>query len=210
MIRYKELGNVLKDTWPVGLVFWGIAICWGVAYCLACSLSDQILYAGTLLQMFGLITVAIGISQLRRMFGKPSLFERITNWLQKLIGAFRKSVSIEIHNGMHGMVAGGSAIAGTLCTSPETLETRVEKLEKALNVLKEQHGKMLRTLEDNLSRVESLVHDEGNKRQLGDADISKMLEEVAVGGIHLEVVGLVWLLLGMFGTSIPKELAKLL
>jgi hypothetical protein len=65
-------------------------------------------------------------------------------------------------------------------------------------------------LKDNLSRVETLVHIESNNRQTGDANISKLLEGFAVGGIHLELVGLAWLLLGMFGTSIPKELADLL
>jgi hypothetical protein len=36
------------------------------------------------------------------------------------------------------------------------------------------------------------------------------LEELAVGGLHLEWVGLSWLVLGVLGTSIPDEIAKLL
>jgi hypothetical protein len=33
---------------------------------------------------------------------------------------------------------------------------------------------------------------------------------VAIGGIHLEFVGLVWLFLGVLGASLPEEIARLL
>jgi hypothetical protein len=33
---------------------------------------------------------------------------------------------------------------------------------------------------------------------------------VAIGGLHLEMVGLVWLFLGIVGTSIPDGIAALL
>jgi hypothetical protein len=85
----------------------------------------------------------------------------------------------------------------------------VAKLEKSLNELRELHDKGICDLQGNLSRVELLVQEEGNKRQSGDSEISSRLKSVAVGGIHLEMVGLVWLLLGVLGTSIPKELSKL-
>jgi len=209
-VNYRQLGRVLVQAWPVGLVSAGIFGCWGLAYLGASNLTEQVLYSGTWLQAFGLMTVATGISQLRSLFGKPSLIDSVTSWFLLLIGAFRKPLTINadgLTSGSALTIGGLTAVGPT--TSKITLKMRVAALEKSLDELREQHGKSLSDLKDNLYRVESLVQDEGDKRQSGDLDISKRLEEVAVGGIHLEMVGLVWLLLGMLGTSIPKEFAKL-
>jgi hypothetical protein len=212
MIRFKELVKHLTvEALLVWLVSGGIAISWGLAYCFASNLSNQIRYTGTALQFSGLVTVAIGISQLRRMFGKTPVLECVGNWFRRLVGIFRKPVTGYANVSQGGAVGGGTGFVTTFTASSKLkLKERVERLEKELKNLKEDHSNKLRDLSCNLSRVETLVHDEGNKRQTGDADISKKLEEVAVGGIHLEMVGLVWLLLGMLGTSIPKELADLL
>jgi hypothetical protein len=196
-------------TWPVWIALGGILGCWALSYCLASNLREQILYSGTCLQAFGLLTVAVGIRQLRRMFGKPSMYKNVYNWFQLVVSAFRKTASVHITGTGCFVAAGDALVASGSISSEMTLEMRVDILEKALNDLREQHAKCIKDLDDNLSRVESLIRDESNKRQLGDTDISKMLEEVAVGGIHLEIVGLVWLLLGMFGTSIPDKLTKL-
>jgi len=54
------------------------------------------------------------------------------------------------------------------------------------------------------------VRREREERGAGDDRTTRQIEEVAIGGLHLEVVGLVWLILGVLGTSIPDEAARLL
>jgi hypothetical protein len=210
MINFRTLGRAAIKAWPVGVAFSGIVVCWLLSYCLASYLKEQILYSGTLLQFFGLSTVAIGISKLRRDFGKPSVFESINSWFQLVISAFRKQSPVTCEIGPANAIGSSNVLAALYTSSEMSLEMRIEALEKALSDLREQYSKSVIDLKDNLSRVETLVHIESNNRQTGDANISKLLEGFAVGGIHLELVGLAWLLLGMFGTSIPKELADLL
>ncbi len=54
------------------------------------------------------------------------------------------------------------------------------------------------------------VQREAAARQLADREIDKKIEEFAVGGLHLEFVGVLWLLLGTLGTSVPDETATFL
>jgi hypothetical protein len=209
-INYLQLREALVEAWPIGLMLAVTAGCWGLAYVRAANLSEQILYSGTALQVVGLLTVAIGISDLRRLFGLSPILKVITEWVLKVLRSFNQPVPV---NGtiMSAQCAGTSSItAAMLSTSTKmTIKMRVAKLEKSLNELRELHDKGICDLQGNLSRVELLVQEEGNKRQSGDSEISSRLKSVAVGGIHLEMVGLVWLLLGVLGTSIPKELSKL-
>jgi hypothetical protein len=48
---------------------------------------------------------------------------------------------------------------------------------------------------------------ESDERRKADEMLSEKLKQLAVGGLNLEVIGLVWLLLGTVGTSIPEEVA---
>ena len=51
------------------------------------------------------------------------------------------------------------------------------------------------------------------EQQARDNELRKMaaqMEELAVGGLHLELVGLTWLVFGGLGTSIPDQIARLL
>jgi hypothetical protein len=45
-------------------------------------------------------------------------------------------------------------------------------------------------------------------RERGDQLINKQLEEFSVGGLHLESMGLIWILLGIIFATAPEEIAK--
>jgi hypothetical protein len=50
---------------------------------------------------------------------------------------------------------------------------------------------------------------EKQERAAANADISRKLDMVAVGGLHIQMMGLWWLLVATFVTSIPDEIATL-
>jgi hypothetical protein len=91
-----------------------------------------------------------------------------------------------------------------------SLERCIEILEENLNRLREELDHRAQRFQDKLTFVERQILEEGDQRQAADKAISLQIEEVAVGGLHLEIVGLWWLILGVVGTSIPNQLAKLI
>ena len=61
-----------------------------------------------------------------------------------------------------------------------------------------------------LAALEAHIAKEADERQAADQAIRNALGRVAVGGLHLGMVGLTWLVFGIVGTSVPDEIAALL
>jgi hypothetical protein len=51
------------------------------------------------------------------------------------------------------------------------------------------------------------IERETQERRAENQQAARSIEEMVVGGLHLEIVGLSWLVLGVVGTSIPDEIA---
>ena len=64
--------------------------------------------------------------------------------------------------------------------------------------------------EDQLTEVRGELATERRERTDADVDVTRKLENVAVGGLYLEVIGLGWLLAATIATSVPDGVAWLL
>ena len=209
MIHWRTLGRVLKDAWPVWLFIGGLAGPCVVAYLWACNLSERVSYAGMFLQISGLFTVAFGIKKMRKLFRLPT---KVGDWFQNLKSVFKKSgqdVTLRVQDGIV-TIDGGEVRPHISAPVGASLERRIEILEENLNRLREELDQRAQRFQDKLTFVERQILEEGDQRQAADKAISLQIEEVAVGGLHLEIVGLWWLILGVVGTSIPNQLAKLI
>lgn len=71
--RCRVFIAAIGDAWPAWLALGGVALAALVGWALAGAASAGVRYAGTVLQVLGLATVAAGLSQVRRLFGRPSL-----------------------------------------------------------------------------------------------------------------------------------------
>lgn len=83
------------------------------------------------------------------------------------------------------------------------LEENLNRLRDEVDGIESEIKKEIGTVTDALSR----------ERQIRDAELRKVaaqMEELAVGGLRLELVGLTWLVFGGLCTSIPDQLARLL
>ena len=67
-IRWHVLGAVMYDAWPVGLWLLGLALAGLVGWSLSTCTSSAVRYAGTTLEIFGVLSVAHGLHRLRRKF----------------------------------------------------------------------------------------------------------------------------------------------
>ncbi len=183
-----------------------------IGYLTATSLGDGVRYAGTMLQLLGLLAVAYGLHQMRRRFGRPTLVAIIRDWVARLARAFRRPEPVTLR---------GSAIASAATVSAElrvrrgvppgaSIEQRVAALQENFDLLQSELDSKLLEVKKRLAELDQSVRQEERERSIGDSKTLKQLEEVAVGGLKLEAVGVIWLALGVLGTSIPVELAAML
>jgi hypothetical protein len=208
-VRWRVLLAVLKDAWPIWLALGVAVLAFTAAWFLSTTPPAAIRYAGMMLQIFGLSTVAIGLSQMRRLFGRPSLSARIFAWFGRLVAAFtlRKPITGEgcLVGGGSTLTGEGRVVRGVRAGAP--LEERVSVLEDNLERLRDELDSRVQRLKQGLATVKENIDRETQERQVEDQKTARKIEEVAVGGLHLETVGLFWLILGVVGTSVPEEIA---
>jgi hypothetical protein len=191
---------LFRDARHAWLGIGGVAFVIFVAWLLSTTLCATVRYTGTMLQILGLITVASGLIKLRRQFGRAPF---IANWFRKFKAAFILPKSI-FGEASSSFAFNDEAHAVLRAAPGSPLEPRVLMLEQNLDSLRAEIRQLRREFGD---KIEESVQRESQQRQDGDKETAHMIEEVAVGGLHLESVGLIWLFLGVLATSIPDEIA---
>lgn len=166
--------------------------------------------SGWLLELLGIGVVAKGLSESRKLFGRPSLYQSFLRWkeLRPRLGPKRYTLNAETGsfttNGNDLLMA-----HGFVGTSADTLEERITLLERRLNLADKQiQDSRLKLEEETKNRTDAIVS-EKEARIEGDAVVRRQLEEAVAGGISLETVGIVWLASGVTLSSLSTELACL-
>lgn len=198
----------LGEAWPVWGAIAAIVTVAGITMQLPGKLEDRIRYCGVTLELFGILTVVHGIKDKQRLLKETSYFEIFRNWLKRRYrwGAKPKVISAELF-------ANASATASMNATiwrgpGPDpSLEARVVALEANLKTLREIHAETENQLAaEKRQRVETI----DKERQLRESAIRQLqtqLVELGVGNIHVEAVGVFWLLVGMVLSTISAEIA---
>jgi hypothetical protein len=166
--------------------------------------------AGLVLELLGILIVAIGIIDIRAEFKLNSFYASAIDWFNRspiFKGKNQEPIygCAQVTDEDDVMVATGASS----CAVPSTLEGRVALLEERLRLAEIQINEGGRRLEEETkSRVEAMNSEEAARVE-GDAVIRKQLEDAVVGGINLETVGIVWLAFGVTLSSLSEELACL-
>jgi hypothetical protein len=214
-VRWRSLVTTLIGAWPVWLAIGTVpAVCLigkiMRRYLLIGPPYSAILYAGTILELLGLVLVAIGLSDLRRLFGRPSATTLVIGWFGQFVAAFRPPRAVEGRasaTGTSSIRAAGRTIHGAGPGAP--IEDRVQALELNVSALRDELDRGVQQLRGDLDVVNEALQRENQERRTGEAEVKRKLEEMAVGDLHLEAVGLFWVFLGVLGTSIPEEIATI-
>jgi len=193
-----------------GWITIGVAIvAYVVVWTYPAAVEPRVRWLGMFFQLLGVGTVALGIKEVRRLFDKPSLRTWTREWLQRFPSLREKHATTTAAAG-----GGGGAISfsghglGTVGLGPDAgLQERITKLEKDflwLLGLLGQYDQRARAAHAELAAVDAREQDDRSKV---DAELNRKLEESAIGGIALEVMGLVWLTLGIVLASTSVEIA---
>ena len=212
-LRKRTVGTARVLTRDARLAWVTIAVLLALLFMpalLTCSAEAAFRYAGLGLQLAGLLLVAWGIRETRKRFGRPSLGESLRRWFLKLKrAAFPPPGS---GSGHPVTVLPGTA-EGTFTGFPPTVSTTMEErlaaLEAKLRGVQLQLTKFRSETTKAAQELRKAVAQETARREQADSGIRTLIEDQSAGGLHLEAMGLVWLLVGTLAGSLSAELALL-
>lgn len=187
----------------------GIAGAAVIASTMSPDTATRIRYASVVLELLGIGAVALGLRDVRRTFGRPSLAQSLAGWTRRLWSVVRLPPPIV---GVMSASSGGATVSGRgrvrFTIGPDsTIERRLSVLEQDVARLQDEVDANEAALRKDLGLVNTSLSSEQQARESQFRQLATRLEDFAVGGLRLEFVGLVWLVLGGLGTNIPGELA---
>lgn len=170
------------------------------------SLDTRLRWMGMLFQFAGLFGVIYGLRESRKIFNRPSFSSAIMAWVNELVGIFRKPTVRNINIETLGIDLALS-IGSPRLTVPESLEEKVSRIERELGEL-EQH------VQEGFKKIDretkALVETERGTRAREIGRTNQMIETAIIGGINIELGGVLFLFLGVLLTSIPEWCVNLL
>lgn len=161
--------------------------------------------SGLFLQVAGVLTVAKGLHDTRKLFGRPSLRQHAVRWF-KQFPRFGVDTPMAVGSGS-GSSTGSSIGSAMILPGPAaSLEERVASLAQELirtsGLVQETRQRLAEESRDRGREIDS----ERCERRSGDERVRQLIEEAAAGGLHLELTGVVWLLLGVVLSTAPNEI----
>jgi hypothetical protein len=209
-------------SWPsYSLIFvCGLVFAYGIAAAVGSLFGDaepMLRTAGGILEIAGLFTIALGMSQLRRDCGLANTVAEMLSewgdWLQSLWHRLRGRRDVSVAVGGAAMTGGAGTMRGhgTVGDSPvATLEEQVKILEKQVNNLSKALFDLEGKVQHESARQKAALEAEQQTRRSAIEKVEDRVKQLAVGGIRLETVGLGWLLAGVILTTWSQEITLLL
>jgi len=192
---------------------WSAAIGLAVAYLVPCllglDLESRLRWAGLMLQVGGLLTVAYGLIHRHREFRPEKFWEAVNGWLRRCWWIVKPPSPNIINVSTHTKVElkPGSLHVTSWNASAETDE-KIELLRTRLDNLQGYVSKKVSKLQGQVTDLQQKLAKEKRERRNTMSSLEEQVSELAVGGLGLEFVGLVWLFAGMILSAIPAELAS--
>ena len=167
-----------------------------------CSVERAIRYIGGILQLFGVITIVIKLRIAQRQFPQQKL-KRILERRPRLTARTVRA------NFTATLTSTGTVRAEVrrAPTPPPSLEQQIAALEERYTKLRGEVGdlgKELRAKNDDLC---AKLDAEATARDAADKRIGEQMTETAVGSFHLDLWGVVFVLLGIVAGTLSHEIA---
>ena len=206
--QWRILASLIWEAWPA----WGILLGLGAALIfgrfLTAKPEDAVLYGGMALEVFGVILVIYDMNQTTKQFGRPSPVSQTLDWFGRLPAIFGhtrrvggawtpKSVS-------RACFPGGSVFSNDGITT----EDRLEALERNLAILGSEVDSKIKSLRGEVAATKERQDRELRAIRESQDSLRNLTTDVAIGNPHLELVGLAWLLVGIFATNTPMGFAR--
>lgn len=197
-----------REGWGPPLIAVGIVI---AASSSTKVLDDGLRYAGLILQILGVATVAVGLRGRRQTFQRPGLPRLFLQWLTRFPRYTSKPHVISAQ-GIASASASGSAHGFGWHGVPDnaTVEDRLVALQKNLDTVKQLALDAQKQAQVEAARLHAKLESEKRERETSDRVLGAKLETVGVGNLHLEAAGVFWLIVGIILGTAPSEMVTLI
>ena len=174
---------------------------------------------GGLLQVFGVLSVGLGIWKLRRTFGLGPVRAEILTELLAWIDRLGHRIARMFGRGRDVTVTGNANLrmAGALSTARAkigrgpnlSVEQRLEFLERAFDEIQDLTYKLQDDLRKEIDLRTAAIATERADREKVIAEVRSQVLELAVGGIELQIVGVLCLVFGLARATWSQEFVSL-
>jgi hypothetical protein len=183
MVRWRAFVAVASDARPMWIFLAGVGFAGLVGWWCSANLSAAVRYAGTGLQILGLLAVANGLRETRKLFGAPTVMSRVWAWFRRLRQVFRRPEPITGQGSMGGISLVEGRARSRRGSGPDaTVEQRIEVLEANLRSLEQEFDQTTKDLSDKSGQLEKELARERDDRTAADGRTWRQIEEVAIGG----------------------------
>jgi hypothetical protein len=173
-------------------------------------------YSGLGLELAGVFIVAYGLIERQKFFGLSSFKERTarvlrqwSEYLKRLLSRPKgQPVTLKVNTGdsvMVGLTGKLSVWRGVPPDAP--IERRVEVLEANLLILKTAQSDSTQHLQKKVNAIKDEIASERQVRESAHTVLKNQLKKLAIGGVHLEWIGVLCLLLGVVLATASTEIA---
>ena len=157
---------------------------------------------GAVLQIFGILTIFWELSARHKIFASEGFLSVSFGWFRRLFTALYRRPEKRVGAGSSTIRPPTSSGRATVHPSQDaSLDEKVRDLQKKYDKLFNDMGKMETSLQ---RRIESTVQHESDERKKADQVIHDSLRGAAIGGIHIEVSGIIFLAFGVLCGTIPE------
>jgi hypothetical protein len=205
----RALAHWLVEAWRVWVPALVVALVFIVVSQLPLSLAVPVLrYCGLAFQLLGILTVVSGLRDKRRLFNRPSLLDNVRRWIKRRPRWGVKPQTI--------LVAGTGSISLSLSgklsvwrgSPPDaSVEARLDALEANLATLRTEQAETAKELQEATRKTNEAVDTERRARESAVTALRVQLEGLGAGGLHVEMMGVFWLVLGVVLATVPGEIA---
>lgn len=204
-------------AWHIAFLLVGLLAAYLVGHPLR-TREASIRTVGGILQVLGILSVALGISQLRRSFGlKGTVAEIIEELLHLAKTAVQRVAQMLGRRPAVINVTGAAALGlssvrarAKVRSGPNaSVDDRIALLERLIDTLEDGLSTLQDTIDREREQFNKALDAEKHAREDGFKALEDRVTSLAVGGIRLQTVGLVWLLLGVLLATWSQELASI-
>ena len=170
----------------------------------------QIRITGALLQLFGVVTVAIGVKQTRKLFDRPGILAQTQAWLKRAPRWKGRTIALT-GTGSLSLSGGGTARLDVWSQlDPKApLDLQVAALTRNTLQLKNSLNELRGKVDSHHREQSEALHIEQANRSKEDSALRDRLESAQTGGLHLTAAGVIWLLFGVLLGTLSPEIAAL-
>jgi hypothetical protein len=167
----------------------------------------QIRVIGLILQWLGIGTVAIGIHETRKLFGRPGIVKLLLEWMSHF-PRWHRHIVLKAGSGSLGLSGGHVQAHGWSTVDPSaSIEARFEALTKNVERLNERLIQAQKEIDSVLSKQSEALRQEQQIRAKDDENLHKRLEAAETGGLHISFIGMLWIFFGLLLSTMSAEIA---